>query len=89
MKAAARVGLLDRSESRVLGSAVVVVSVVAVVVNMVAWLVEGVVVLGGSTVAPAGDGAIMEVSLVLGGGGGQSWSRCKLWEGAWWWSGRI
>ncbi len=70
MKAAARVGLLDRSESRVLGSAVVVVSVVAVVVNMVAWLVEGVVVLGGSTVAPAGDGAIMEVSLVLGGGGG-------------------
>jgi hypothetical protein len=70
VKAAARVGLLDRSESRVLGSAVVVVSVVAVVVNMVAWLVEGVVVLGGSTVAPAGDGAIMEVSLVLGGGGG-------------------
>jgi hypothetical protein len=68
VKAAARVGLLDRSESRVLGSAVVVGSVVAVVVNMVAGLVEGVVVLRGSAVAPAGDGVIMEVSLVLGGG---------------------
>ncbi len=72
MKAAMRVGLLDRSESRVLGSAVVVGSVVAVVVNMVAGLVEEVVVLGGSEVAPAGDGAILEVSLVLGGGGGGS-----------------
>ncbi len=70
MKAAVRVGLLDRRESRVLGSAVVVGSVETVVINMVAGLVEGVVVLGGSAVAPAGDGAIMEVSLVLGGGGG-------------------
>jgi hypothetical protein len=70
VKAAVRVGLLDRRESRVLGSAVVVGSVETVVINMVAGLVEGVVVLGGSAVAPAGDGAIMEVSLVLGGGGG-------------------
>ncbi len=70
MKAAARVGLLDRSESRVLGSAEVMGSVVAVVVNMVAGLVKGVVVLGGSAVAPAGGGAIMAASLasVLGGG---------------------
>ncbi len=48
MKAAVRVGLLDRIESRVLGSAVVMGSVVVVVVNMVAGLVEGLVVLGGS-----------------------------------------
>jgi hypothetical protein len=88
VKAAARVGLLDRSESRVLGSTLVVGSVVVVVVNMVAGLVEGVVVLGGSAVALAGDGVIMGVSLVLGGGG-QHWSWCKSWEGAWWWSGRI
>jgi hypothetical protein len=88
VKAAIRVGLLDRSESRVLGSAVIVGSVVAVVINMVAGLFEGVVVLGGSAVVPAGDGAIMEVSLVLGGGG-QRWSRCKSWEGVWWWSRRI
>ncbi len=84
MKAAARVGLLDKSESRVLGSAVVVGSMVAVEINMVAGLVKGVVVLGGSAVAPAGGGAIMEVLLVLGGGGGQRWSRWKLWAGAWW-----
>ncbi len=84
MKASTRVGLLDRSER----SAMVVGSVVAVVVNMVAGFVEGVVVLGGSAVASAGDGAIMEVPLVLGGRG-QRWSWCKSWEGAWWWSGRI
>ncbi len=82
MKAAARVGLLDRSESRVLGSAMVMGSVVAVLVNMVAGLVEGVVVLGGSAVAPAEDGAIMEVSLVLGGGG------AALVEEGWWMSTR-
>ncbi len=78
MNAAASVGLLDRSESRVLGSAVVVGSVVAVVVNMVAGLVEGVGVLGGSAVVPPEGGAIMEVLLVLGGGGGQRWTSKKL-----------
>ncbi len=54
MKAATRVGLLDRSESRVLGSAVFIGFVVVVVVNMGAGLMKGVVMLGGLAAEPAG-----------------------------------
>ena len=54
VKAAARVGLLDRSESRVLGSAMFVGFVVLVVVNMGAVLMKGVVMLGGLAAEPAG-----------------------------------
>ncbi len=61
VKAAARVGLLDRSESRVLGSAVFLGFVVVVVVNMGAGLMKGVVMLGGLAAEPAGGVAIVEV----------------------------
>ncbi len=54
VKVATRVGLLDRSESRVLGSAVFVGFVVVVVVNMEAGLMKGVVMLGGLAAEPAG-----------------------------------
>ncbi len=69
VKAATRVGLLDRSESRVLGSAVFVGFVVLVVVNMGAVLMKGVVMLGGLAAEPAGGVVIVGVWLVLGGGG--------------------